>query len=215
MIECTAMKGKPLYISRCVNQSDTLKSSTEYTSEVIASYLLSHPQLIDSGIRHIRREDSYNVVHSESSRTGNSNREEELTAIKLVEGCHTGSEYGTMIAYQIPLKNTNKDIGAGKIDLVSYHEGLNTLFIHEFKRRKNPESLLRCVLEIYTYFSTVDKDKLLSDFGHTDAKLTPSVLVYAGSRQYEQFKVFKNVRALMMKLGIEFHILEEPNYDQS
>jgi len=215
MIECTAMKGKPLYTSRCVNQSDTLKSSTEYTSEVIASYLLSHPQLIDSGIRHIRREDSYNVVHSESSRTRNSNREEELTAIKLVEGCHTGSEYGTMIAYQIPLKNTNEDKGAGKFDLISYHEGSNRLFIHEFKRRKNPESLLRCVLEIYTYSSTVDKDKLLSDFGHTDAKLIPSVLVYAGSRQHEQFKVFKNVRALMMKLGVEFHILEEPNNDQS
>ena len=215
MIECAARNGEPLYTTACVNQSDTLMGGAEFTSEVVASYLLSHPPLIDSGIKRIRREKTYAVEHSKKPRAEKSKRAEELMAIRLVENHHTGSAYGTMIAYQIPLKNTNKDIGAGKIDLVSYHEGLNTLFIHEFKRRKNPESLLRCVLEIYTYFSTVDKNKLLSDFGHTDAKLTPSVLVYAGSRQYEQFKVFKNVRALMMKLGIEFHILEEPNYDQS
>jgi hypothetical protein len=120
-----------------------------------------------------------------------------------------------MTAYQIPLKNSNKDIGAGKIDLVSYHEGLNTLFIHEFKKKDNTEALLRCVLEIYTYFSTVDKNKLLTDFGHNDAKLVPSVLVYAGSRQHEQFEVHKSVRALMKELNVEFHILEEPNYDQA
>jgi hypothetical protein len=215
MIECAVRNGEPLYTTACVNQSDTLMGGAEFTSEVVASYLLSHPPLIDSGIKRIRREKTYAVEHSKKPRAEKSKRAEELMAIRLVENHHTGSAYGTMIAYQIPLKNTNKDIGAGKIDLVSYHEGLNTLFIHEFKRKENSETLLRCVLEIYTYFSTVDKDKLLSDFGHTDAKLTPSVLVYAGSRQYEQFKVFKNVRALMMKLGIEFHILEEPNYDQS
>ncbi|HCS37744.1 MAG TPA: hypothetical protein DIW48_13980 [Sphaerochaeta sp.] len=215
MIECTAMEGEPLYASACVNQSDTLMASTELTSEVVASYLLSHPQLLDSGIKRIRREKTYAVEHSKKPRAENSKRTEDLMAIQLVEDHHTGSAYGTMIAYQIPLKNTNKDIGAGKIDLVSYHEGLNTLFIHEFKRKDNSETLLRCVLEIYTYFSTVDKNKLLSDFGHSDAKLIPSVLVYAGSRQHEQFEVHESVRALMKELNVEFHIFEEPNHDQT
>jgi hypothetical protein len=215
MIECAARKGEPLYTSACVNQSDTLMGSAELTSEVVASYLLSHPQLIDSGIKRIRREKTYAVEHLKKPRTENSKRTEELTAIQLVEDHHIGSAYGTMIAYQIPLKNTNKDIGAGKIDLVSYHEGLNTLFIHEFKRKENSETLLRCVLEIYTYFSTVDKNKLLSDFGHSDAKLSPSVLVYAGSRQHEQFEFHESVRALMKELSVEFHIFEDPNHDQS
>jgi hypothetical protein len=70
-------------------------------------------------------------------------------------------------------------------------------------------------LEIYTYFSTVDKNKLLSDFGHSDAKLSPSVLVYAGSRQHEQFEVHESVRALMKELSVEIHIFEDPNHDQS
>jgi hypothetical protein len=215
MIEYTAMQREPLYTSACVKQSDTLMASAEFTSEVVASYLLSHPQLIDSGIKRIRREKTYAVEHSKKPRAGKSKRAEELMAIQLVEDHHTGSAYGTMTAYQIPLKNSNKDIGAGKIDLVSYHEGLNTLFIHEFKKKDNTEALLRCVLEIYTYFSTVDKNKLLTDFGHNDAKLVPSVLVYAGSRQHEQFEVHKSVRALMKELNVEFHILEEPNYDQA
>jgi hypothetical protein len=215
MIECTAMKRELLYKSACVNQSDTLLGTAEFTSEVVASYLLTHPQLIDSGINHIRREKTYAVEHSKKPRAENSKRAEELMAIQLVEDHHTGSAYGTMIAYQIPLKNTSKDIGAGKIDLVSYHEGLNTLFIHEFKRKDNTEALLRCVLEIFTYFSTVDKNKVLADFDHSDAKLVPSVLVYAGSRQHEQFEIHKSVRTLMKKLDIEFHILEEPNHDQT
>ncbi len=212
MIEYTAMQREPLYTSACVNQSDTLMASAEFTSEVVASYLLSHPQLIDSGIKRIRREKTYVVEHSKKPRAGKSKRAEELMAIQLVEDHHTGSAYGTMIAHQIPLKNSNKDIGAGKIDLVSYHEGLNALFIHEFKRKENTEALLRCVLEIYTYYSTIDQTKLLTDFGHSDAKLVPSVLVYAGSRQHEQFEVHENIRALMKELNVEFHILEESIY---
>ncbi len=54
---------------------------------------------------------------------------------------------------------------------------------------------------------------MLTDFGHSDAKLVPSVLVYAGSRQHEQFEVHKNVKALMKELNIEYHLLEEFNYD--
>jgi len=133
----------------------------------------------------------------------------------LVRDHHTGSKYGTMIAYQIPLKNSNHDKGAGKIDLISYHEGFNKMFLHEFKRKENMETLLRCVLEIYTYFSTIDQSKILKDFGHSDAKLVPSVLVYAGSRQHEQFEVHENVKALMKEFNVEFHFLEEPNYDQT
>ncbi|MEA4866708.1 MAG: hypothetical protein VB088_15080 [Sphaerochaeta sp.] len=136
-------------------------------------------------------------------------------AIQLVKDQHTGSEYGTMIAYQIPLKNTNYNKGVGEIDLVSYHEGSNKLFIHEFKNKKNTETLLRCVLEIYTYFSTIDQNKMLLDFGHSDAKLVPSVLVYAGSKHHKQFEDHKNVKALMKELNVEFHILEEPNHDQT
>lgn len=215
MIEYAAMKRVPLYKSACVNQSDTLMASAEFTSEVIASYLLSHPQLIDSGIKRIRREKTYNVEHSKKPRTENSKRAEELIAIQLVEDEHTGSAYGKMINYQIPLKNSNKDIGAGKIDLVSYRAELNTLFIHEFKRKENKEALLRCVLEIYTYYSTIDQTKLLTDFKYSDAKLVPSVLVYAGSRQHEQYEVHENVRALMKELKVKFHIFEESNYDQT
>lgn len=213
MVECAAMKGGPLYKAGCINQRGTLKGSTENTSEVIAAYLLSHPQLIGSGIRRIRREKTYDVEHSDKPRAENSNREEELLAIQLVIDHHAGPEYGTMIAYQIPLKDSNNNRGAGKIDLVSYHADFNKMFMHEFKHKASKETLLRCVLEIYTYFSTIDQNKMLKDFGHSDAELVLSVLVYEGSRQHKQFKINENVKILMKELNVEFHVLEDLTYD--
>lgn len=115
-----------------------------------------------------------------------------------------------MIGYQIPLKNSNADKGAGKIDLVSYHADSDTIFLHEFKRKDSPETLLRCVLEIYTYYSILDRDKFLRDFTLMSAAVVPSVLVFYGSRQHEHYDgaEYSNVRALMERLNITFHLLE-------
>jgi len=213
MVETIANNKELLYKADCIDYRGTLKGKKEYTSEAIAAYLLSHLSRLASGIKHMRRESTYNVEHANKPRAENSNRQEELLAIQLVEERHTGSRYGTMIAYQIPLKNSMDNRGVGKIDLISYHDECNKLFIHEFKKKDNDETLLRSVLEIYTYFKTVNQEKLLVDFGHCGAIVVPSVLVYAESEQHKHYQNNSNLKALMKKLGVEFHILEEPEHD--
>ena len=66
-----------------------------------------------------------------------------------------------MIDYQTPLKNKRED-EAGKIDLLAY-DG-TTLRILELKKPDSVETMLRCVLEGYTYLKTANIAKLLEDF---------------------------------------------------
>jgi len=100
----------------------------------------------------------------------NSNREEEKIAMKLFHSSQNQGKVfdiiGKIIDYQTPLKNVQTD-DAGKIDLLAYNEKENpkTLRILELKKPDSEETMLRCVLEAYTYLKVVDKDKLLKDFG--------------------------------------------------
>lgn len=82
---------------------------------------------------------------------------------------------GKVLDYQIPLKDKQDD-KACKMDLMSFKEDENTLYILELKvPKKNTgeetETLLRSVLEIYTYSKQVDQEKLLNDFDLPDAKI--------------------------------------------
>lgn len=210
-------QSEKLYNLSCVNHQGCLRGSTEPTSDYITKFLLGHLDYIGSGIQQIRRGKTYMVKHIHKEGASNSNRKEEICARNLVFTSHTGAKYGVMIGYQIPLKNSNADKGAGKIDLVSYHADSNTIFLHEFKRKESSETLLRCVLEIYTYYSILDRDKFLRDFNLMGAAVVPSVLVCDGSRQHEHYDGddYSNVRALMERLNITFHLLEESCQESS
>ena len=71
------------------------------------------------------------------------------------------SDVGRVIDYQTPLKNRRSD-KAGKIDLLSY-DGISVRIL-ELKEPDSDETMLRCVLEGYTYMKTVDGKRLINDF---------------------------------------------------
>ena len=100
---------------------------------------------------------------------------------------------------------------AGKIDLLAYNENEKTLRILELKKPDSKETMLRCVLEAYTYLKIVDKVKLLKDFGlpeNIEIKACP--FVFYGKEQYKEIQKNKeNLGQLIGKLGIEIIYLEE------
>ena len=149
-----------LYQNGCINYRGKTADTKEYYTEVIAEWLLEHLDLLN-GITAISRSASYRVAgHNGIPENPDSNREEELIAMAMM--CQkTLPLVGKILDYQTPLKNTRKD-KAGKIDLLAY-DG-QTLRILELKEPDSKETMLRCVLEGYTYLQTVDKAKLLSDF---------------------------------------------------
>ena len=122
---------------------------------------------------------------------------------------------GKVLDYQTPLKN-ERDDKAGKIDIVSYNRDIKTVYLLELKKEDNEETMLRCVLEIFTYSKTLDKDKFLEDFNlPKDTKIKASPLVFFNSFQHKEMVEGNNkfLKQLMDKLDIEpFYITKNSNY---
>jgi len=191
-----------------------------YYTEIIAGWLLDNIELFNN-IKMISRKSNYKVkTHDGIIKNEGSKREEEKIAMKLFElSQNQGKVFdiiGKIIDYQTPLKDIQTD-KAGKIDLLAYNEEEKILRILELKRPDSKETMLRCVLEAYTYLKVVDKDKLLKDFGlpeNTKIKACPFVF-YGGEQHQEMQKNKENLGELIKELGIEIIYLKEENGEYS
>lgn len=186
----------------------------EYYTEIIAEWLLDNLDKFKE-IPKIERQSSYNIGHT-GALGEKTNREEEYVA-KLMFNTHKHYDnMGKLIDYQTPLKNAKDDKGAGKIDLLSRNDKVQSVYILELKRESSEETMLRCVLEGYTYLHIVSKDKLFKDFGIPSGyELKASPLVYKDGFQYKDYmdKERKFLHLLMEELDCTpFFVETEPAF---
>ena len=191
-----------------------------YYTEIIAGWLLDNIELFNN-IKMISRKSNYKVkTHDGIIKNEGSKREEEKIAMKLFElSQNQGKVFdiiGKIIDYQTPLKDIQTD-KAGKIDLLAYNEEEKILRILELKRPDSKETMLRCVLEAYTYLKVVDKAKLLKDFGLPEnTKIKACPFVFYGKKQYKEMQQDrKHLKDLIKELGIEVIYLKEENGEYS
>ncbi len=173
----------------------------EYYTEIIAEWLLDNLDKF-KGIPQIERKSSYDIGHT-GALGEKTNREEEYVAKMLYNTRQPYNGTGEFIDYQTPLKNVRADKGAGKIDLLSRNDKTQSVYILELKRGSSEETMLRCVLEGYTYLQIVSKDKLFKDFKiPAGYKLKASPLVYKDGFQYKEYMDTdrKSLHLLMEKL---------------
>ena len=166
-------------------------------------------------IKKITRQSSYKVdTHDGKHNNQNSNRLEEIMVIEIFNQ-KSLNILGKVLDYQTPLKN-ERDDKARKIDIVSYNKDIKTVYLLELKKEDNEETMLRCVLEIFTYSKTLDKDKFLEDFNlPKDTKIKASPLVFFNGYQYKEMVEGNNkfLKQLMDKLDIEpFYIIKNYYY---
>jgi len=132
------------------------------------------------------------------------------------------ADIGKIIDFETPLKGKKTDKGVGKIDLLAYNEGKNppVLTLLEYKVNDTPETLLRCVLEIYTYLNQVNKKRLAEDFSESpnegfpiskfkvdkNSEVKAAVFVHKGSLPDKHFRMGENthIRKLMRELQVGF-----------
>lgn len=208
------------YKRKVVNYRGTTSDSKEYYTEVVAEWILKNIYLFDY-IKPITREKSYKAdSHDGKIKNEDSGREEEMIAMKLFDSSQNQGKVfdiiGKIIDYQTALKNVQTD-DVGKIDLLAYNEEEKTLRILELKRPDSEETMLRCVLEAYTYLKIVDKAKLLKDFGLPEnTKIKACPFVFYGKEQYKEMQKNKeNLGELIKKLDIEIIYLKEENGEYS
>ncbi len=213
-----------LYQSKCVNWGGKTSDTKEPYSEVIANEILLNLKEFGK-ISKVTRSGSYcrdNHCKIQLDLCA-SNRDEEnfakrITGLKL-------AEIGEVIDYQVPLKNTSSDKGVGKIDLISYNEETKTFHLIELKYIGNKETLLRAILESYTYYQKVDQGKLIADYikdykfkksktikdvNPNDYKIVPSVLLSADCNPYVELEEMEmgnrpKLKALSLFFGVNLY----------
>lgn len=187
----SAMKApEKFYKEGFVNHTGIVKGGNEPYSEVIAEYLMEHIDEFIRGISIIERKGNY-YIGTHNGKHEKTNREEEGIAMDMFKMSKEENEFsviGKIIDYQTPLNNIKND-GAGKIDLLSYNKENNRVYILELKKPDSKETMLRCVLEGYTYSKIVDKEKLLNEFKiDSNAELLACPFVFKGGNQEKEMK---------------------------
>jgi hypothetical protein len=184
-----------------LNWSGNASDTREPYSEIIAKYLLDHLDLWGK-IKPITRGSSYKTSAHVGIKAGDVKTEQEE---KWLAKSMYGKRFdvlGEIIDYETPLNNHDSD-GAGEIDLLAKPNS-SALYLIELKKKDNEsDTLLRSVLEIYTYSKIVDTKKLLHDFQFGENSLVkPVVAVFKDSVQHKQINL-PNVVKLIKKLEVE------------
>ena len=205
---------KTFYKQSFINYNGRTDDTNEYYTEVVADFLCSNISAYINGIPQITRAASYKTTGHDGDFNADTPREEEKIAMEMFKQSKGGLQYdhiGDIIDYQTPLKNKRSDV-AGKIDLLSY-DGC-TLYILELKKHDSEESMLRCVLEGFTYMQTVNKEKLLDNFNlPADTIVKASPFVFRNKLQHEQMSETRPCLFRLMQLldSKPYYITKENN----
>lgn len=199
---------RELYKLDIINYRGKTNNGEKYT-EIEAEFLCKNVDLLES-ITPIKRNKPYKVnSHDGTTSNSVSNREEERIALSMFNQKDFG-ENGQIIDYQVPLKNSHSDKGLGKIDLLLKKD--NELHILELKKPNSKETLLRAIIEAFTYYKTVDSEKVLSEYGCSIIK--KYAFVGENSLAHKEFLDEDNIylKRLMnlLEVGIYTYTIEMP-----
>lgn len=193
----------------CLNYCGVTKDGGVPYTEVVANYLLSNLDVLD-GIRVVRKEGSYKTnTHNGkidiAEQKGKSHAE---SMIQRMFGKHFFG-IGRIIDYKMPLRDTPKDKGIGKVDLISETDG--EVYLLGVNLRKRAETLLKSALVAYTCTQVVDRKKLLRDFRIEKQKdIKCAVLVVENSSAHQEYLKKNSATARLMKrLGIGIFAVTE------
>lgn len=192
------------YQADVINYRGITSDTVELYNEIVAEFVLNNIDEFISGINQIYRETTYKTSSHTGEKIPSDRRLEEKIAVEMFNISQQGESLdyiGKIIDYQTPLKNVAKD-EAGKIDLLAY-DG-KALRILELKKPESDETMLRCVLEGFTYMATIkDKTRLLYDFDlPIDTEIVACPFVFYNGKQYKEMQESRpNLKTLMQKLN--------------
>ena len=159
------------YKAPIVNYKGYINGSKNLYSEIIAKTLVSEDLVKEWDKLKPVRPNHFDTGHNHSesvdiNKLQISNRKEEILA-KLLFYQRDVKDLGYIFDYQTPLKAVKSD-SYGKIDLLGYNSKDKCYSIIELKYRPSgsDETLLRCVLEAYTYYKLFDLNQIESAQDH-------------------------------------------------
>lgn len=171
------------------------QADKNHYSEVISSTLLSKNLLKMWKELEPVRTNHFDTDHSPSGivdmkKLQDTNRKEEILA-KLLFYQRKVDGLGYIFDYQTPLKETRND-SYGKIDLLGYNTDDECYSVIELKYRPSgsEETLLRCILEAYTYYKLLDLKQIKVDVAHEGINNLKKLSEYKHTNEAELVVLF-------------------------
>ena len=155
------------YKAPIVNYKGYIKGSKNLYSEIIAKTLVSEDLVKEWDKLKPVRPNHFDTDHTPTqNELSITNRKEEILA-KLLFYQGEVKDLGYIFDYQTPLKKVRSN-SYGKIDLLGYNSKDKCYSIIELKYRPSgsDETILRCVLEAYTYYKLFDLNQIESTQNH-------------------------------------------------
>ena len=182
------------YKSAVVNYKGKVTGSKDLYSEVIAETLINDNFIKDWLNLIPVRPEHFKINHPNTDENVDAlkitNRKEEILA-KLLFYQHEVAGLGYIFDYQTPLKKTRND-SYGKIDLLGYNTDDKCYSVIELKYRPSgsEETLLRCVLEAYTYYRLLDIKQINSAKKHEGIQQLKKLHGYKHTHETELVVLF-------------------------
>ena len=182
------------YKSAVVNYKGKVTGSKDLYSEVIAETLINDNFIKDWLNLIPVRPEHFKINHPNTDENVDAlkitNRKEEILA-KLLFYQGNVDGLGYIFDYQTPLKATQDD-SYGKIDLLGYNTVDKCYSVIELKYRPSgsEETLLRCVLEAYTYYKLLDIKQINSAVGHDGIQKLKKLPGYKHTNETELVVLF-------------------------
>lgn len=182
------------YKSAVVNYKGKVTGSKDLYSEVIAETLINDNFIKDWLNLIPVRPEHFKINHPNTDENVDAlkitNRKEEILA-KLLFYQGNVDGLGYIFDYQTPLKATQND-SYGKIDLLGYNNDDKCYSVIELKYRPSgsEETLLRCVLEAYTYYRLLDIKQINSAKEHEGIQQLKKLHGYKHTNETELVVLF-------------------------
>ena len=182
------------YKSAIVNYKGKVTGSKDLYSEVIAETLINDNFIKDWLNLIPVRPEHFKINHPNTDENVDAlkitNRKEEILA-KLLFYQGNVDGLGYIFDYQTPLKATQND-SYGKIDLLGYNTDDKCYSVIELKYRPSgsEETLLRCVLEAYTYYRLLDIKQINSAKEHEGIQQLKKLHGYKHTNETELVVLF-------------------------
>lgn len=102
----------------------------------------------------------------------------------------TTNSIGELRNYEVPFfVGKNNHVVGERIDIISVTDDKRELYILELKNNQSPETILRCLLEAFTYSLFADRVRLKEAYGASqNAKIVICPLIFKGTTPFEQLK---------------------------
>lgn len=209
-----------LYDNDIINYRGRSSPKNDRYTEIIAGWIIENIESLHQ-IAPIHRESSYySKSHDELAKQIEGSWEKHIAKKIFCQEKLRG--VGRFLDFETPLNDKRKD-KAGEIDLLAFDEKKKVLRILELKHPNNDETMLRCVLEGYTYLKLVDEVKLIRDFNRDgnanipeDTTIIACPLVFRhttkgedGYQYRELMEARPKLRKLMELLNVEPIYIEQ------